>query len=232
MFGLQRFTNIIRVDPQALGGLQEFQRFAGVVGVRSNLVNECTIEHESPQLLFRELDDLGVTAMHLLAHIRLPRPVPEFGQADSGVVSGHLPQGLRHQAQIGGRDRCRSLGAHGTENALTKHRFRFCGLLSYPLGVVAARGPLRAQSLCLECIAVLTQFDHFDDATGFGIRNQRLGFEFLPEQLSVGAAFLVLVALLVERHVASCRLELTPCGAIRFASLPVNTVRPSALACA
>ena len=137
--------------------------------------------------------------MDFLARVGLSRPAPEFGQTDSGVVTGHLPQGLSHQAQIGGRDRSRRFGADRAKDALAKHRFCAGGLLSYPLGVVAARGPFRAQSLCLERVSVLTQLDDFDDVTGFGIRDQGFGFELLAEELPVGPALLVLVAVLVER---------------------------------
>src|SRR5271154_7120418 len=115
-----------------------------------NLADERAVEHEPPQLLFGELDDLGVTAMHLVAGVGLSRPVPEFGETNARIVPGRLPQALRHQTQIGGRNRSRRFGAHRVKHALAKHRFRPGGLLSYPLRVIAPRRSFGAYPFRLE----------------------------------------------------------------------------------
>ena len=43
-----------------VGRLQEFLGLAGVVLIRAHFGDQCTINHEPPQLLFRELADLRV----------------------------------------------------------------------------------------------------------------------------------------------------------------------------
>ena len=73
---LVRLFRVLRISSRLmrsrLAVSKSFDGFAGVVRVRADLTDQRAVEDEASQLLFRELDDFGVTAMHHLGSFAFP----------------------------------------------------------------------------------------------------------------------------------------------------------------